>query len=74
MGEEGLGRWALIGYNGATSILISNEIYIMSYMEACSIAEKIANELGLECGMAISMNSVWEILIKSAKSYNQEIF
>lgn len=72
--EEGLGRWALIGYNGAIAILISNEIYIMPYMEACSIAEKLANELGLEGGMAISMNSIWDILIQSAKGCNQEIF
>ncbi len=72
--EEGLERWALIGFDGTIAILISNNICIAYYMEACKIAEELAREMGLKTGIAINMNSIWYVLMQSAKSCNQEIF
>ena len=71
---EMYGEWALIGYdNSNVCILISNETYIMPYMDACKIAEEKAVKLGMVCGMAISTDSVWDIIKKSAKNCNQEV-
>ena len=70
---EDEGQWALVGFNGKISILLSNEVFTMPYMEACKIAEKKAEEKGLECGLAIEIKSVWKIIKKSAEYSNQEI-
>jgi hypothetical protein len=67
-------KWALVGFDGKISILISNEIYTIDYMEACKLAEKKSQELGLVCGLAVSMKSIWSLLRESAKECNQEIF
>lgn len=66
-------RWALVGFDGKISILISNEIYTVDYMSACKIAEQKSKELGLVCGLAINMKSIWSLLRESAKECNQEI-
>lgn len=66
-------KWALVGFDGKVSILISNETYVMDYMEACKLAEKKAVELGLVCGLAVSTKSIWRLLRESAKESNQEI-
>lgn len=68
-----LGRWALIGFNGKISVLLSNEVCISSYMDACKIAEEKASKLGLECGMAIELKASWDIIRESAKVCNQEV-
>jgi hypothetical protein len=73
MGNELVGEWALVGFNGQIAILLSNEVFNMPYMEACKIAEKKALEKELECGLAIEMKSIWKVIRKSAECSNQEV-
>jgi hypothetical protein len=68
-----IGKWALIGFDGKVSVLISQEIYTMLYMEACKIAEKLAVEKELVCGMAVDIHVLWDLLKESAIKSNQKI-
>jgi hypothetical protein len=68
-----LEKWALIGFNGEISILMSPDIYNGMYLDACKIAERMAEEHGLICGTAIELKGAWDLLKKSAKNSKQEI-
>lgn len=66
-------KFALIGFDGNGTVLLSSMLFEGIYMEACHAAEKIANEKGLQSGIAVTEEAVWELLKKSANIIQQDI-
>lgn len=66
-------KFALIGFDGKGTVLLSSFLFEGLYMEACHEAEKIASERGLQSGIAVTEEAAWDLLKESAQSVQQDI-